>query len=380
MTFSPDNRIQAASIFSLTRQQEEIAKQLEAIKKEKEALENQSQKLVGDLSWLNSKTAAERAKYEALVEEKNAAYVAMETSLAELKTAEDNVVAKQVQYKKRLQVMFENRNKDTLEMLFEATDMQGFLANAQLIAIIAESDKEMLNQLIAAKDEAYLKRVAAEKYCSEMQAFVDQKNAEIEALKNNIEQTQEQIQETKEELEKAKADETALEKESNEIATAIKSLQSSGGYYGGTMVWPTPGYFSINPANSFGMRLHPIYHYWKMHSGVDINAPFDSKIVAVAEGKVIVASRISGYNSETGNNYGGSGYGNYIIIDHGGGVSSVYAHCKLLKVNVGDEVKAGQWIAVTGSTGLSTGAHLHFEIREDGTPVNPIQSKYLGTK
>ncbi len=276
--------------------------------------------------------------------------------------------------------MFENRNKGTLEMLFDAKNIEAFLANVQLIGMIAESDKEVLNELVAAKDEAYLKRVAAEQKCDEMQAYVEKKNAEIEALKNDIEQKKEQIDAKAADLAKAKEEEAALEKESNAIAEAIKKLQSSGGYYGGTMVWPTPGYTSINEANGFGMRYHPVYHYMKMHNGVDIGAPFDSKIVAVADGKVIVASTIAAYNPVTGNNYGGSGYGNYIILDHGGGISSIYAHCKLLKVGVGDEVKAGQWIAITGSTGLSTGAHLHFEIRENGTPVNPIQKKYLGTR
>jgi len=372
--------VDAATISSLTSKQEEIDKQLEEIKKEKEALKNKSKELVGTLSWLNSKTAEQRAKYQELVEEKNNAFTEMENSLAEAKSAEEDVVKKQEQYRKRLQAMFENRNKGTLEMLFDAQDIKGFLANVQLIAIIAESDKKILNELIAAKDEALLKKTEAEAYCVKMQTFVDQKNAEINALKNDVTETQAEIDAKKAELAKAEKEESDLVKESSEIAAAIKKLQSSGGYYGGTMVWPTPGYTSINPANAFGMRMHPIYHYWRMHNGVDIGAPFDSKIVAAANGKVIVVSTISGYNSVSGNNFGGSGYGNYIIIDHGGGVSSTYAHCKLLKVKLGDTVKAGQWIAITGSTGLSTGAHLHFEIRESGTPVNPIQTKYLGTK
>lgn len=370
----------ASTLSSLAEQQEKVEQKIAALKKEKQALKNQSSKLQGELSWLNSKTSEEKAKYESLVDEMNAAYQEMEDALAEAAAAEKTVTEKQAQYKKRLQVMFENRNKSTMEMLFAAEDLKGFLANVQLISIIADNDKKVLDELIAAKDEAYLKRSSAEEYCAEMQKYVDKKNKEIAALKANLNKTQTEIENTKSELAQTEKDEKALLEESNKIAAQIKSLQSSSGYYGGAMTWPTPGYTGINPTNVFGMRLHPIYHTWRMHSGVDINAPFNAKIVAVADGKVIIAKTISGYNSSSGNNYGGSGYGNYIIVDHGGGVASLYGHCKLLKVKVGDNVKAGQWIGVVGSTGLSTGAHLHFEIRENGSPVNPIQKKYLGTK
>lgn len=377
---APGALVGAETISNLTEQQKQIQAELAALKKEKEALKNETKVLEGELSWLNSKTAEEKQKYEQLVEEKNNAYLEMENALAESESAAKNVVLKQEEYRRRLQVMFENRNKGTLEMLLDAKDLKGFLANTQLIAIIAESDQKVLDELNAAKDEALLKKTAAEKYCLEMQAFVERKNAEIEALKNNLSQTQEEIAAAKAELAQAEKDEAALLKESNLLAAEIKRLQSAGAYYGGTMVWPTPGYTSINPSNGFGMRWHPIYHYWRMHSGIDINAPFGSKIVSAAAGRVIVASTIPGYDPVNGNNYGGTNYGNYIIIDHGGGISSVYAHCKLLKVKTGDTVQAGEWIAVTGSTGLSTGAHLHFEIRENGTPVNPLQTKYLGVK
>lgn len=371
---------EAATITSLEQQQDNIEKKLAALKKEKEELKNQSKALQGELSWLNDRSNAERKKYEALVEELNSAYTEMQIAFKEAASAQSDVELKQEQYKKRLQVMFEYRNKGTFEMLFDAKDLKSFLANIQFISLIAENDKKVIADLTAAKDDAFLKKKAAQEYSDEMQTFVNKKNKEISDLKKNLNQTKEELNNTKTELQKTEKDEKALLAESNAIAAEIKKLQSSGGYYGGKMVWPTPGYTSISPTNNFGMRLHPIYKYWRMHNGVDIASPFNSKIVACADGKVIIAKTIPGYNPITGNNYGGTNYGNYITIDHGGGVSTIYAHCKLLKVKVGDNVKAGQWIAVTGSTGLSTGAHLHFEVRVNGTPVDPIQEKYLGKK
>lgn len=376
--FTPGSHVQAATISSLTKEQARIEKQIASLKAEKNALNAKNQKLQGELSWLNSRTADERKQYEKLVDELNDAYKEMEASLAKAKLAEDNVKTKQEQYKKRLQTMFENRNKGTLEMLFDAKDLSAFLANVQIISIIADNDKKVLSELNAAKDEAYLKKKEAEEYSEEMQAYVNKKNKEIEALKKNMSQTKTAINDVKSDLSKAEKDEKALVAESNKIGSEIKKLQSTARYYGGSMVWPTPGYPGVG--DNFGMRFHPILKYWRMHNGIDIVSPFNSKIVAVADGKVIVAQTISGYNPVSGNNYGGGGYGNYIIIDHGGGVSTVYAHCKLIKVWSGTTVKAGQWIAVTGSTGLSTGAHLHFEVREGGIPANPLQKKYLGSR
>ncbi|MHB8962600.1 MAG: murein hydrolase activator EnvC family protein [Saccharofermentanales bacterium] len=370
----------ATSIADLNNKQDQIEKQLAALKKEKETLKNQSKELKGELAWLNSRTDAERKKYSGLVDELDKAYSEMDLALKEASDAEAALADKQLQYKSRLQVMFENRNKGTLEMLFDADDLNAFLANVQLISIIAENDKTIIEDLDAAKDEAFLKKQAAEEYCDEIQLFVNKKKAEIEALKKSISSTINVLTETEADLSKTLKDEKALLEESEKIAKEIKKLQSSMAYYGGTMVWPAPGYTGINPSNYFGMRMHPIYKYMKMHNGIDINAPFNSKIVAAADGKVIVVNTIAGYNPVAGNNYGGSSYGNYIIVDHGGGIATLYAHCKLLKVRTGDKVKAGQWIAVTGSTGLSTGAHLHFEVRENGKPVNPLQKKYLGVK
>ncbi|MHB1454345.1 MAG: murein hydrolase activator EnvC family protein [Saccharofermentanales bacterium] len=378
--FTPLDVESATSIADLNDKQDQIEQKLAALKKEKEALSNQSKELKGELQWLNSKTQQERDKYTGLVNELNSAYTEMEQAIKEATDAERILGEKQEQYKSRLQAMFENRNKGTLEMLFDADDLTSFLANAQLISIIAENDKDIIGELNAAKDEAFLKKQAADEYCEEMQAYVDKKKAEIEALKKSISSTKTNLSKTEEELSKAVQDEKALQAESEKIAKEIKKLQSSMAYYGGAMVWPTPGYTGINAGNGFGMRLHPVYHYMKMHNGIDINAPFNAKIVAAAAGKVIVVHTIYGYNPVAGNNYGGSGYGNYIIVDHGGGIATLYAHCKLVKVKTGDAVKAGQWIAVTGSTGLSTGAHLHFEVRENGAPVNPLQKKYLGVK
>ena len=134
------------------------------------------------------------------------------------------------------------------------------------------------------------------------------------------------------------------------------SSSSNSSYLGGQMAWPVPSSSYIS--SPFGYRIHPIYGYSKLHTGMDIGASSGSAIVAANAGTVIS----SGWNG---------GYGKCIVVDHGGGVTTLYAHCSALYVSVGQSVTRGQQIAAVGSTGNSTGPHCHFEVRINGSYVNP---------
>lgn len=126
--------------------------------------------------------------------------------------------------------------------------------------------------------------------------------------------------------------------------------------YAGTQTWPLPGHTAGSPA---GMRLHPILGYVRCHEGTDVSAPNGTPIVAFRPGTVTSA----GWNG---------GYGNAITIDHDNGVSTLYGHLSNMKATVGQKVNAGDIIGYVGSTGLSTGPHLHFEVHVNGTPMNPM--------
>ena len=129
-------------------------------------------------------------------------------------------------------------------------------------------------------------------------------------------------------------------------------------YVGGTLAWPVPGYTAIT--SNYGMRTHPISGLYKMHTGVDIAAPLGSYFVAVNDGTV-VTSRYS------------ASYGNMVVIDHGGGLSTLYAHGQERLVEVGDTVKRGEPVLTVGSTGFSTGPHAHFEVRVNGGWTDPLE-------
>ena len=128
-------------------------------------------------------------------------------------------------------------------------------------------------------------------------------------------------------------------------------------YVGGEFAWPAPGYKTIT--SNFGMRYHPIFKVYRSHSGTDIGMPTGAYIIAANDG--IVATSL----------YSNS-YGNMIILNHGGGLSTLYAHGSKILVQTGQEVKKGDIIMQAGSTGWSTGPHLHFEVRLNGKCIDPM--------
>lgn len=145
-----------------------------------------------------------------------------------------------------------------------------------------------------------------------------------------------------------------LEQEQTRVEQLIQEEASKEGTAPGVLVRPVPGVIT----SSFGMRVHPILGYTRMHTGIDMRATYGQQIKAAGSGRVILAGL-----------YGG--YGNTVIIDHGGGMTTLYAHQSQLNVSYGQEVAAADIIGYIGTSGLSSGPHLHFEVRISGHPVNP---------
>lgn len=171
--------------------------------------------------------------------------------------------------------------------------------------------------------------------------------AELAALGARLDQVDSTIAEFSDELD-------GLEQEQARVERLIEEEASKEGESPGVLVRPVPGAIT----SPFGMRLHPILGYSRMHTGVDMSAPYGQEIKAGGSGRVILAGA-----------YGG--YGNTVIIDHGGGMTTLYAHQSQLNVSYGQDVGAADIIGYIGTSGLSTGPHLHFEVRLFGSPVNP---------
>ena len=173
--------------------------------------------------------------------------------------------------------------------------------------------------------------------------------ADLAALSRKLDEVDASIAEFSDELD-------GLEQEQARVERLIEQEASKEGTAPGVLVRPVPG----SVTSSFGLRVHPILGYARMHTGIDMSAGYGQAIKAAASGRVILAGP-----------YGG--YGNTVIIDHGGAMTTLYAHQSELNVSYGQEVAASDVIGYVGSSGLSTGPHLHFEVRISGRPVNPME-------
>ena len=233
---------------------------------------------------------------------------------------------------------------------------------------VVEYDTKLINELerqrlILEEKKAQLDKQKAE--LAALKADLEVKLASLETTLKKREGYLSTLQNDHKELEKSIDDmKKEADKLTKEIQEAAAKANTSGTYKGGRMTWPLPGSYTIT--SPFGNRLHPILKVYKLHTGVDIagNNCNGKPVVAAADGTVIVAK----YSSS---------YGNYVVIDHGGGITTLYAHSSKLEVTVGQKVKAGQEIMKVGTTGYSTGPHLHFEVRENGNYVDPIGKGYI---
>ncbi len=333
---------------------------------------------------------------------------------AELEAAKEELLEKKDLYAKRLRAMYIANDRGYLDILLDSADATSLIGNARMIRSIATSDRKLIDEINAkvkeieekqallAEQEKQLaqKQEQARIEKSNLEAANAQKTSFMNNLVNDLSSYEAQYDEMLREsdaiqsqianldisIQKAKDEEAArLAKQRAAEAEARRQKQAAGransaskrSYSGskstssdvvqygvqaqpeartGELYWPVPGHHRIT--SPFGYRIHPILKYRKLHTGVDIGAPNGTPVVSAASGTVI-ASRFM------------SGYGNCIMIDHGGKVT-VYGHLSSRAVSAGQSVSAGQTIGYVGSTGMSTGAHLHFEVRVNGAVQNPL--------
>lgn len=270
--------------------------------------------------------------------------------------------------KLRIKFMYENGNESYLDMILTADSISDLLNRAEYISKITEYDREMLTkyqeikasveatEAILKEEHVQLEGLVAQTKDEQaaMEALISAKATELARYENDIVMSEELEAEMEEELQ-------ALEKELKELEKRLKQEQSKVVYDGGQFKWPVPGYYNVT--SNFGWRTHPIFKIQRLHNGIDIGAPTGTPIIAAYAGEVVVAT----YQAAAGN---------YIMINHGSNLYTVYMHMSKFNVKVGQSVKQGDTIGLVGSTGNSTGPHLHFSVRLNGEYVN--SGPYVG--
>lgn len=286
----------------------------------------------------------------------------------DIKNSEYNLKEKQIKYEKInkeaqqiLVTMYENGNLQYLDVLLGSKNIVDFVSNYYLVSELIKYNIELLKGATRQKTE--LEKIVQN---------LDKQKEEILIKKKEQQKVKQVLENTKTSreyyLSKLTEQELIIQTQIEEykmqmaeVEIEIKKLsvvQSFGeDYIGGEMIWPIPGYSKIT--SQYGMRTHPITGLYSLHTGTDVSAPIGANFVAMASGVVTKA----GYNKY---------YGNMVILDHGGGVQTLYAHGSQIMVNLGDLVSTGDIILKVGSTGYSTGPHAHFEVRINSETVNPL--------
>ncbi len=259
----------------------------------------------------------------------------------------------------RLQVMYKNSETTMLDTLLSSGSVVEFYERLHYMQVISENDNKLMQQLEEARLDVELKKQMQEQAKEILEQKLGEREERLQQVKTSRARVEGEISRSKKEIQQLEKEIDKQLEESKRLESKIKTLMTKQKYVGGSMTWPVPSSYRIT--SSFGMRKHPILRKNKMHTGVDIGADKGASIVAANSGTVIMA------------HYDKNGYGNMVVIDHGGGITTLYAHASKLLVKVGDKVKSGQTIAKVGSTGLSTGNHLHFEVRVNGEPKDPMK-------
>ncbi len=281
---------------------------------------------------------------------------------ARLQELENRLRQRQQLLARRVRVAYQQGNASTVRVLLGSRDVHDLISRSYVLGRIARADSRLVLAIRQDREEVARAKAQLDKQAQEIARLEAELAQQTHLLQQQTTVKREILQDIARDRQLKEQALDEWEEESRQIAAMLRAMEQTPRGQA-RLAKPFRGGF-IRPVNGpivsgFGMRYHPILKVNRMHNGVDIAAPHGTPIKAAADGEVIFA----GYRR---------GYGNTLIIDHGGGVATLYAHCSALAVGEGTMVRQGQVIGYVGATGLATGPHLHFEVRRNGEPVNPL--------
>ena len=350
-----------SNLTDLQTQQKDLQEQLQQSNEELEEVQSQLSENLQQIEKLDEKIRESENKIEELDVQVKTLQEEISNIQSQLDVAEKNYEKQKDIMEKRLIAIYEAGDTKYLDVLLNSSNISEFLSNYYLITEIASVDKDLLDEVESEKKEIELSKQKLEKNQESLATALQTQTKTATVLQNTKALRENYISRLSDEEKAKQAQIDEMTQQYEDVNNQILELAKQGldtAYIGGVLAWPVPGYTKIT--SNYGMRVHPITGQYKLHTGVDISAPMGANFVAANDGIVTKA----GYNSA---------YGNMVIIDHGGGISTLYAHGSEILVTVGQTVKRNEAILKVGSTGYSTGPHAHFEVRINGVVTNPLE-------
>lgn len=350
---------------SLAQQKKNLKDQLKAIRADKDAAQNKKSVIEQQMDVIQDEIDnidGQIAGYSQLIDEKT-------------RDIADNQAKEDEQYRlfcTRVRAMEEDGQASYWSILFSSATFSDLLDNFMMVEEIVDYDNAVMNDLIATRNQIESEKTELEGLKADLEsARQDQvaakkelstRQSEVDSLIKEISEQEGELEAREAELRKAaNAVDAEIKRMEKEMAAQIQNVPSESGF-----LWPLNGYDTLS--SLYGGRIHPITHKPQNHTGIDIPAPGGTPILASKSGVVTTSTYMKG------------GYGNYVVVSHSDGTSTLYAHMSKRLVQKGQTVKQGQVIGKVGTTGRSTGNHLHFEIRVNGSrrdPVDYFKSKTL---
>lgn len=373
------------------KQLTDVKKQLKQTREKIKQAKAQEAQLVAQIESMDTSILALQTEYDRLDRELEkvgaqreeterqlyALQIQLYNTQEELDRTEDKLVEQKGVLGNRVENVYKRGKSGYLDIILNSSDFVSFLNRLRFLEYIVAQDIDIVERIEKVKaaieeQKLHIEQTKAEVNTKRVQLvdeerkikdLTEAKLAQKKALEQENQKKETLLGQIKENRAAYELAEDELLESSNSLVSRIKQLEQSlskrkigrGSYASSGFAWPTEGPLT----SSFGMRMHPILGYNRMHNGIDIGAPYGQNVVAAQDGIIIQAGWIKGY-------------GNTVIVAHGDGISSLYAHLSRILTSEGESVSRGSTIAQIGSTGLSTGPHLHFEIRKNGEPQNPM--------